>query len=73
MEHNCNFNKCALLTDIRRILWRMDQYKEDAEKADHPLCRELLSEMEQDLKRYSKKLEQAITGLAKEDKFVFSD
>jgi len=71
--HNCNFNKTALLTDIRRILWRLDTYRKDAEKAGHPLCKELLNDMDNDLKKYSKKLEDAITGLAKEGKFTFCE
>jgi len=71
--HNCNFNKTALLTDIRRILWRLDTYRKDAEKAGHPLCKELLNDMDKDLKKYSKKLEDAITGLAKEGKFTFCE
>ncbi|MBW2969590.1 hypothetical protein KY309_02515 [Candidatus Woesearchaeota archaeon] len=73
MVHNCNFNKVALLTDMRRIIWRLDTYRKDADKAGHPLCKELLTEMEKDLKKYSKKLEEAIVGLAKEDKFGFCD
>jgi len=71
--HNCNFNKTALLTDIRRILWRLDTYRKDAEKAGHPLCKELLNDMDKDLKKYSKKLEDAISGLAKEGKFTFCE
>ncbi len=71
--HNCNFNKTSLLVEMRRALWRIEQYKKDAEKAGHPLCKDLLSEIEGDLKRHSQKLEQAIVGLAKEDKFTFCD
>ncbi|MBI4141826.1 hypothetical protein HY484_02805 [Candidatus Woesearchaeota archaeon] len=71
--HNCNFNKTALLVDFRRILWRLEQYKKDAASAQHPLCHKLLEECEHDLKKYSKKLEEAICGLAKEGKFNFCE
>ena len=71
--HNCNFNKTALLVDFRRMIWRMEQYKKDAKSANHPLCEKLLNECEGDLKKYSKKLEDAISGLAKEGKFNFCD
>ncbi len=71
--HNCNFNKTALLTDIRRILWRLDLYKKDAKTANHPLCGQLLNELDADLEKYSKKLEDAISGLAKEGKFTFCE
>lgn len=73
MEHNCNFNKVALLTDLRRILWRLETYRKDADAAAHPLCKELMTHLEQDLNKYSKKLEDAICGLAKEGKFAFCD
>ena len=73
MEHNCNFNKAALLTDMRRIMWRIETYRKDADKANHPLCKELLDHLEADLKKYSKKFEDAIVGLAKEDKFTFCE
>lgn len=73
MEHNCNFNKTALLTDIRRIVWRLEAYRKDAKAANHPLCGKLLDEMDHDLKKYSKKLEDAICGLAKEGKFTFCE
>lgn len=71
MEHNCNFNKVALLTDVRRLMWRLDTYRKDADKAGHTLCKEVLNELEADLQKYSKKLEEAIAGLAKEGKFTF--
>jgi len=71
--HNCNFNKTALLVDFRRIIWRLDQYRKDAKAAGHPLCEKLLNEIEVDLKKHSKKLEDAIVGLSKEGKFGFCD
>jgi hypothetical protein len=71
--HNCNFNKTALLVDMRRIIWRLDQYRKDAKAANHPLCGKLLDELEHDLKKYSKKFEDAIVGLSKEGKFGFCE
>lgn len=71
--HNCNFNKTALLTEMRRIIWRLDTYRKDADKAGHPLCRKTMEELEHDLKKYSKKFEDAIVGLAKEGKYTFCD
>ncbi len=71
--HNCNFNKTALLVNLRRIIWRLETYKKDAKAANHPLCGKLLDDMEADLKKYSKKLEDAIVGLSKEGKFGFCD
>ena len=71
--HNCNFNKTALLVEFRRLIWKMEQYKKDAKAANHPLCEKVLNECEADLKKYSKKFEDAITGLAKEGKFNFCD
>jgi len=69
--HNCNFNKVALLADIRRILWRLDTYGKDANKAGHAECKKLLSVLERDLEKHSKELERAIVGLAKKGKFGF--
>jgi hypothetical protein len=71
--HNCNYNKTALLTDTRRLMWRLRTYKKDAKAANHPLCHKLIEEFEHDLKKYSKKLEDAISGLAKENKFTFCE
>ncbi|HLF54140.1 MAG TPA: hypothetical protein VI612_00275 [Candidatus Nanoarchaeia archaeon] len=71
--HNCNFNKTALLVNFRRTIWRLETYRKDAKSANHPLCGKLLDEIEKDLKKYSRKLEEAITGLAKENKFTFCD
>jgi len=71
--HNCNFNKTALLVDMRRIIWRLDTYRKDAKTASHPLCGKLMDEIEHDLKKYSKKLEDAIVGLSKEGKFGFCE
>lgn len=71
--HNCNFNKTALLVEFRRLIWKMELYKKDAKAANHPLCEKVLSECEADLKKYSKKFEDAISGLAKEGKFNFCD
>jgi len=71
--HNCNFNKAALLVDVRRMLWKLETYREDAKKADHPLCVEVIDELEADLRKASKKFEDAIAGLAKEGKFTFCD
>ena len=58
--HNCNFNKTALLVEFRRLIWKMELYKKDAKAANHPLCEKVLSECEADLKKYSKKFEDAI-------------
>ena len=51
----------------------MDAYKKDAKTASHPLCGKLLDELEHDLKKYSKKFEDAIVGLSKEGKFGFCE
>lgn len=71
--HNCNFNKTALLVNLRRTIWRLETYKKDAKTANHPLCGKLLDDLEVDLKKYSKKLEDAIVGLSKEGKFGFCE
>ena len=71
--HNCNFNETSLLVELRRTLWRLETYKKDAKTANHPLCGKLLDELEHDLKKYSKKLEDAVTGLAKEGKYGFCE
>lgn len=71
--HNCNYNKTAMLTELRRLIWRMDQYKKDAQTAKHPLCNKMIEECEADLKKHSKKIEDAISGLARENKFTFCD
>ena len=71
--HNCNFNKTSLLANFRRVLWRIEQYKKDAKATGHPLCEKLLNECEADLKKHSKKVEDAISGLAKENKFTFCE
>ncbi len=73
MVHNCNFNKTSMLVELRRALWRIDQYKKDADEAGHSSCKGLMDDLGKDLQKHSKKLEDAITGLAKEDKFSFCD
>ncbi|MBI4448619.1 hypothetical protein HY641_01140 [Candidatus Woesearchaeota archaeon] len=73
MVHNCNYDKTVLLGRLRSISWRLDQYQKDADTANHPLCKELYKDLEKDLDAYSKKLESAICGLAKEDKYTFCD
>jgi len=73
MEHNCNYNKASMMVEFRRLLWRLDQYMKDAEKANHPLCKDVLAECKADLVKHTKKLEEAIVGLAKEDKFNFCE
>ncbi len=71
--HNCNYNKIVLLARFRGMLWRLEQYKKDAKAANHPLCNKVLDEIEADLKKHSKKLEDAIAGLARENKFTFCE
>ncbi len=73
MQHNCNFDKVSLLIKLRGIIWRIDKYVKDAEITDHPLCKAEYLELKADLERHSKKLEAAIVGLAKEDKFGFCE
>ena len=73
MVHNCNYDKTALLVEIRRIIWKLEEYRKDADNANHPLCKALYKDLENDLKKYSQKLEAAICGLAKENKFGFCD
>jgi len=73
MEHNCNFNKIALLTQLRSLKWRLETYRKDAEAANHPFCNELMHELEADIDKFSKKLQDAVVGLAKEDKFTFCE
>ena len=55
------------------VVSRLETYKKDAKTANHPLCGKLLDELEHDLKKYSKKLEDAVTGLAKEGKYGFCE
>jgi hypothetical protein len=71
--HDCNYNKIALLHELRRLLWRIPQYKKDSKSAGHPLCEKMYDELAKDLQKYSKKLEDAVVGLAKEGKFTFCD
>lgn len=71
--HNCNYNKINALSRIKGLAWRIDDYVKDAEKAGHPLCAEMFKEIEKDLQKHAKKIESAIVGLAKEDKFTFCD
>lgn len=68
LESNCNFNKVHLLSRLASLCWRIQQYKEDAEAANHPLCVKMLEELEADVKKHEKKLVDAVEGLAKEGK-----
>ena len=73
MEHNCNYDKTHLLMRLQAVLWRMNTYCADAKKAGHPLCEKMYRELEHDLRKHSKKLESAISGLAKEGKYNFCE
>lgn len=71
--HNCNYNKVALLHELKRLSWKLDQYAKDADAAVHPLCKAVYGDLKNDLEKHAKKLEQAVTGLAKEGKFTFCE
>lgn len=71
MKHNCNFNKTALLSDFRRILWRINQYKKDAKRAKHKSCLKLLETCEKDLQKHCNTISEEISKLAKKGEFEF--
>jgi len=68
LKENCNFNKLNLLSIVSSMLWRIEQYKKDAQDAGHPLCDDMLDELEGDLQKHKAKLLKAVCGLAKEGK-----
>lgn len=70
MLNNCNYSKVRLLHDLSRIVWYLKKHaKDDAREEGHELCHTMCEEIEADLEKHIDKLKQAITGLAKEDKF----
>jgi hypothetical protein len=71
--HNCNYDKVALLHELKSIYWRLDQYSKDADEQNHPLCRKVYEDLKKDLDKHIKKLQAAVVGLAKEGKFDFCD
>ncbi len=71
--HNCNYDKVALMHQLKQIWSRLDMYSKDAKGEDHPLCDKMYQELKKDLEKHIKKLEMAVTGLAKEGKFAFCE
>jgi len=71
--HDCNYDKVQLLARCRKMMWQLKQYKKDAKAAGHPLCGVMYDELEKDLTKHAKKLQDAIVGLAKEGKFDFCE
>ncbi|MBI4441560.1 hypothetical protein HY639_05310 [Candidatus Woesearchaeota archaeon] len=71
--HNCNFNKTHLLAKLRGMAWRLEQYRKDARVAKHNDCEKFYTELERDLLKHGKKLEQFIVKLAKEGKYGFCE
>jgi hypothetical protein len=55
------------------MIFQIKQYKKDAKAAGHPLCDAMYADLEKDLTRHAKKLQDAIVGLAKEGKFEFCE
>lgn len=66
---NCDYDKVAMLHEITKLIWKLDQYEKDARKDTHPLCAEVVKEMRHDLEKHAHKLKLAIVGLSKEGKF----
>ncbi|HSU73269.1 MAG TPA: hypothetical protein VLJ21_05475 [Candidatus Binatia bacterium] len=67
---NCNYNKTRVLADVKSLIWRIKNfYRKDAKDANHPLCNALLDELERDLAKYADKLQLAVVGLSRENKF----
>ena len=47
--HNCNYDKVALMHQLKQIWSRLDMYSKDAKGEDHPLCDKMYQELKKDL------------------------
>lgn len=65
---NCNYNKVALLHDVVKLHWRIQQYLKDADKDNHPLCKAVCIELQKELEKTAGKLKAAVSGICKEGK-----
>ena len=54
MMKNHNYNLVHLLARVNSTLWRMDQYKKDAESCEH--CLGLWDALQTDVEKHSKML-----------------
>lgn len=71
MLNDCNYNKVKLLTDMSKIVYYLKKHAQlDAKREGHELCCAVCEEIEKDLEKHILKLQAAIEGLSKEDKFV---
>ncbi len=70
MEKDCNYDKAKLIHHIAKLNHFINKHAiEDAKAAGHPHCESMYREIAEQLEESLKKLKQAVTGLAKEDKF----
>jgi len=67
---NCNYNKTRLLADMKSMLWRIGKYyKKDSSKARHPVCANILKDLERDLTKHADRIQANVKQLSKAGKF----
>ena len=70
MIKDYNYNKVKVLNSVVELAaFIQEKAIPDAKKAQHPLSVKMFGEMVSDLQKHSSKLQAAISGLSKEDKF----
>jgi len=71
MKENCNYDKTKLIHELSRLRHFINMHAiKDAHNAGHPLCAKMYAEVAADIDKSIDKLKNAISGLAKEGKYV---
>jgi len=70
MLQSCNYDKTKLIHEISEIIRFIDLHAvKDSEETGHPLCGLVYSELREDLQKHLLKLNLAVQGLSKEEKY----
>ncbi len=70
MQTECNYDKTKLLHQLSAMSHFISKHAiPDAQKDEHPLCASEYGELKADLDKHILKLQAAVVGLSKEDKY----
>jgi len=71
MKEDCNYDKTKLIHELSSIKHFINKHAiDDAKKANHPLCAVMYKEVAADIEKAIEKLKAAVTGLAREGKYI---
>jgi len=71
MKEDCNYDKTKLIHELSALKHFIRKHAiGDAKKANHPLCAKMYEVVAADIEKALEKLKSAVSGLAKEGKYV---